>query len=99
MLSVIEFLEKMGSDAQWLNASQEDVQLALEAENIDESVRSAIINRDAEALYALLHSSTLMSTMIPGAPDEEEEEDEEEEPNEKPSGVRHSLASSSLSRA
>jgi len=32
--------------------------------------------------------------MIPGAPDEEEEEEEEEEPDEKPSGLGRSLASS-----
>lgn len=101
MLSVIEFLEKVGSDAQWLNASQEDLQLALEEMDIEEQTRSAIMNRDAEALHALLHSSTLITTMVPGAPDEEEEEEEEDAPGEKPNptGIRSSLASSSHSHA
>lgn len=99
MLSVIEFLEKVGSDAQWLNASQEDLQLALEEMDIEEQTRSAILNRDTDALQALLNPSMLLAIMIPGAPDEEEEEEDEEEPGEKPSGIRHSLVSSSHSRA
>src|SRR5215469_12879481 len=79
MSSVIDFLERMGSDAQWRHASQEDLDLALAETDITAPERTAILAKDALALKALLRQVPLFAMQIPGAPDEEGDEDEGEE--------------------
>jgi hypothetical protein len=100
MSSVIDFLEKMGSDAQWRHASQEELEVALAEADIAAPESSAILAKDATELQALLRQVPLFAIMIP--PDEEEgEEDDEEEGDEKhqPSGLYSSLSATSLQHA
>lgn len=100
MSSVIEFLEKMGSEAQWRHASQEALEVALAETDIAAPERSAILAKDAAKLQTLLRHVPLFAIMIP--PDEEEgEEDEEEEGDEKHelNGVRSSSSVASLQHA
>jgi hypothetical protein len=92
MSSVVDFLEKMGSEARWRNASPDDIELALADANIDASMSAAILAQSTSAVQALLGKAELMGMLIPGpTPDgdepEREEEDEEEEEGEHP-GLR-----------
>lgn len=84
MSSVIEFLEKMGSEASLRNASRKDIEIVLNEMDIEEPVRTAILNKDASQLQVLLHQLPAFGTMIPAMPDEEEEgEEETDEPEQK----------------
>lgn len=80
MSSVIEFLERMGADAQLRHASQEDIALTLEESQLDAAVGAAIIAKSTAELYALLKQQPMFHVMNnPGREDEEEEEEGEEE--------------------
>lgn len=80
MSSVIEFLERMGADAQLRHASQEDVVRAVEESQVDAAVGAAIIAKSTSELYALLKQQPMFHVMNnPGREDEEEEEEGEEE--------------------
>lgn len=84
MSSVIEFLERMGANAQLRHASQEEIAQALEASQVDAAAGAAIIGRGTADLYALLDLKPMFHTLEnPGREDEEEEgegeEDDEEE--------------------
>jgi hypothetical protein len=103
MSSVIDFLEKMGSDAHWRTASQDELELALQETDIAPAERSAILAQDALELRALLREIPLFMVQIPPGeipPGEEEEEEEEgeEEGDEKHDsmGLCHASSASSL---
>ncbi|WP_445144861.1 hypothetical protein [Dyella sp. Tek66A03] len=86
MLSVIDFLEKMGKDAQLRHASQDDIAQALADADIESALGAAIIARSTSELYALLGQGPMFHVqMDPGKEDEEEDEDEEGDEGEKPS--------------
>jgi hypothetical protein len=92
MSSVVDFLEKMGSEAHWRYASQDAIQTALTNAGVDAPVRTAILARNADAVQALLGRVKMMPTQTgPGgapvgphevpkppqpAPGEQEEEKE-----------------------
>lgn len=80
MSSVIEFLERMGADAELRHASTEDLAQALTASSVDERVGAAIIARSTADIYALLDQQRPMFHVQkePGREDEGEDEDEEE---------------------
>lgn len=99
MTSIIEFLEKMGSECQWHEATREELDRALGETDIEEPVRRAILDQDAKALQVLLHQSPLFGTMLPSAPDEEEEEGEEPNERPEPKDARMPYASCSLLNA
>jgi hypothetical protein len=81
MSNVVDFLEKLGSEAQWRHASQEELELALAEADIAMPERSAILAKDASQLQVLMHQPAPFSVLVP--PDEEEgEEDEENEGDE-----------------
>jgi hypothetical protein len=80
MTSVIDFLEKMGKDAQLRHASQDELVLALEEAQIEASLGAAIIAKSTSELYALLHQGPLFC--VQSAPGKEEEEEEEGEGDE-----------------
>jgi len=91
MSNVIRFLESMGSEAQWGNITEENLKSALAEANVEDSVRSAILDKDVAQLRTLLQQKPLVGLVIPG---EEEEEEEEEEPDQE--DVHHaSLAAQS----
>lgn len=84
MSSVIEFLEKMGKDAELRFASAEDIAQAVMGAQIEASLGAAIIAKSTSELYALLDQQPMFHIQAdPGK--EEEEEDEEEEGDGKPS--------------
>jgi hypothetical protein len=78
MLNVIDFLERAGRDAQFRNASQVDVELALENTQIEPELRSAILARDQSRLEALLERAPLLCMQFPGKEDEDEEGEEDD---------------------
>jgi hypothetical protein len=89
MFDVIDFLERMGQDAQLRHASQDEVELALTSAEIDPELRVAILARDEPGLQALLGQDPFCCLINPAKPDEEQEEcdgsceDGEEKKNDK----------------
>jgi hypothetical protein len=85
MFDVIDFLERMGQDAQLRRASQDEVGLALAGAEIDPELRVAILARDEPGLQALLGQGPFCCLINPAKPDGEQEEcdgsceDDEEE--------------------
>jgi hypothetical protein len=101
MSSVIDFLERVGSDAQWRTASHDEIELALAAAEIEVPLREAILAKDPSKLEALLGQVPQLGMMT--LPDEEEEgeEDEEDDAGEKPQpkSIRDSLFRPSLQQS
>lgn len=96
MSSVIEFLERLGADAQLRHASQEDIAQALEESQIDSAVGAAIVAKSTSDLYALLDQQQPMFHVLenPGR----EEEEEEEEGDDDGEGSKDALATSIVTR-
>lgn len=101
MSSVIDFLERMGSEAHWRHASENELELALVQADIAAPERSAILAKDAAKLQALLRLRPLFAMQTP--PDEEGDEDEGEEDEgddkHEPNGQRLSSPASLLQHA
>jgi hypothetical protein len=74
MFDVIDFLERMGQDAQLRHASQDEVGLALAGAEIDPELRVAILARDEQGLQALLGQDPFCCLISPAKPGEEQEE-------------------------
>jgi len=74
MTGVIDFLERMGQDAQLRHASQDEVGLALAGTEIDPELRVAILARDEQGLQALLGQDPFCCLISPAKPGEEQEE-------------------------
>jgi hypothetical protein len=104
MASVIDFLEKMGSEAQWRNASHDEIELALDKTEIETPMCSAILSKNASEVQALLRQIPLIGFQVPSPtplPDEEEEQegdDEDSDEDEPSKDVHYSPAALSLSR-
>lgn len=80
MSSVIDFLEKMGRDAQLRHASADDIAQALAQTQVDSALGAAIIARSTSDLYALMQQGPLFCIQTtPGKDDEKKKEDEEDE--------------------
>jgi hypothetical protein len=77
MLDVIDFLEKMGQDAQLRHGSQDEVELALASTQIAPEQQAAILAKDQTKLEGLMGQTPLCAVYFPG--EEEEEDDETEE--------------------
>jgi hypothetical protein len=91
MSSIIDFLERMGSEAQLRDASPEELERALSETEIEAPLRTAILNKDTSELQALLRQVPLFG--IQSAPDEDEDDDEDEDEDDKtgkpkPKGVQ-----------
>lgn len=96
MSSVIEFLERLGADAQLRRASQEEIAVALEESQVDSAVGAAIIARSTADLYSLLDLRPMFKTLEnPGREDEDEEGEDEGEGGEE----KDALAASTVSRS
>lgn len=86
MSSVIDFLERLGADAQLRHASLEEIAQALEASQVDAATGAAILAKSTADLYALLDEHPMFHTQSnPGREEEEEDEEEGEEEPEAPS--------------
>lgn len=89
MSSVVDFLERIGSDARWRDASQDEIELALADAGIDAPMCAAILTRNATDVQALLGQQKLIGEQIPSPeevpspsqpePGKEEEEEEDGE--------------------
>jgi hypothetical protein len=88
MTDVIDFLEKMGQDAQWRDASPGEVEQALTGAEIAPALQRAILARDKAQLEKLLGLVPLCAPYLPGNEDQGEGDEDEEtplrEPDEKP---------------
>ena len=79
MSNVIEFLEKLGSDARLFQGAKDEIALALADAKVEASAGEAILARNVEELHALLKVVPLCCFQtVPRRPDEEEEEEEQE---------------------
>lgn len=77
MSDVIDFLEGMGRDARLSQASQSDVEHALDQSGIDPELQLAILAKDQQKLEALLGLSPQCGMLFPGKEDEDEDDGEE----------------------
>ena len=82
MSNVIDFLERLGCDAQLRHVSREELEEALALAGIDPLLRAAIVGADQSSLEALLGADTNVCCLINKPDDEEEEEEDEEEEEE-----------------
>jgi hypothetical protein len=64
MSNVIDFLERMGRDAQLRHADDSDVKQALQIAGIDAATGSAICKGDEEQLAAILKANPNVCAMI-----------------------------------
>lgn len=79
MSNVIDFLERMGQDAQLRQASRTEVELALEGEQLDVRAREAILAGDQAALDELLGRGVLCCLLLPAEEEEGESEREDDD--------------------
>lgn len=81
MSSVIEFLERLGADAQLRRASRDEVALALADACVEATASEAILSGQCEALYALLKRAPMVCVQtVPHKEDEDEEDDDDDQP-------------------
>ena len=85
MLNVIDFLERMGRDAQLHSATGLEVEAALLEAGIEPGARAAILGGDQRLLESLVGASHNICCMI-NVPDEEEESEEEDDDKEEEEG-------------
>ena len=80
MGNVIDFLERLGSDARLRYASGGEMEQALELAQIDSAARAAILAGQRSELEALLGAQANVCCLVrPGDEDDEEEDDEEDD--------------------
>lgn len=84
MSDVIDFLERMGQDAQLRHGSQEEVELALASAEIAPELQAAIVAKDQAQLGGLMGQTPLCAVYFPGQEDEEQEDETEETPSREP---------------
>jgi hypothetical protein len=84
MSDVIDFLEKMGQDAQLRHGSQSEVELALASAEIAPELQAAIVAKDQAQLEGLMGQSPLCVVYFPGNEDEEQDDEKEETPSREP---------------
>lgn len=82
MSDVIDFLERVGEDAQLKHAAHVDLELAMTDARIASELRSAVLAQASSRLEALLGCEPLLCMQFPG--NEDEEESEEDGPEEGP---------------
>lgn len=78
MGNVIDFLERLGQDAQLRYATGSQVEEALEQAQIDPAIRAAILAADPRRLEALLGAQANVCCLVRPGEEEEEEGDEDE---------------------
>jgi hypothetical protein len=83
--NVIDFLERLGQDAQLRDATGEEIEAALLNAGIEPRLRAAILEGNQAALEALLGADTNVCCVI-YKEDEEEEEEKEDEGEEEEEG-------------
>jgi hypothetical protein len=84
MTDVIDFLERMGQDAQLRYGSQEEMEIALASAQIAPELQTAILAEDQQHLETLLGQEVFCAMLFPG--EEQEEDDTEETPSREEDG-------------
>jgi hypothetical protein len=81
MSNVIDFLERLGKDAQLRHASDQELEQALIGAQIDPAVREAILLRDQRRLESVLGASPNICCAIyaPVREDDDEKDDEKQQ--------------------
>ena len=79
MSNVIDFLQRLGQDADLRHAPRTALELALAEADIDPALREALLGADQRKLENLLGADTNVCAMVsPGKKEEDEEEDEDD---------------------
>jgi len=94
MSSVIEFLERLGGDAQLRQATTEEIALALADAKVEASASEAILARNVDELYALLKQAPMFCVQTVPRKEGEEEDEEEEGGEEKQKAPSENAAAS-----
>jgi hypothetical protein len=81
MSNVIDFLERIGRDAQLRHGSQDEVEMALANAEIAPELRAAIIAKNQVRLEALLGQGSICCAFFPVKEGEEEGDETEEAPS------------------
>jgi hypothetical protein len=77
--NVIDFLQRLGQDADLRHAPRTELELALAEADIDPALREALLGADQRKLESLLGADTNVCAMIsPGKKEDDEEEDEDD---------------------
>jgi hypothetical protein len=77
--NVIDFLQRLGQDADLRHAPRTALELALAEADIDPALREALLGADQRKLESLLGADTNVCAMVsPGKKEEDEEEDEDD---------------------
>jgi hypothetical protein len=84
--NVIDFLERLGQDAQLRDATGEEIEVALLNAGIEPDLRAAILEGDQRALEALLGADSNVCCVVYKEDEEEEEEEHEGEEEEEEEG-------------
>jgi hypothetical protein len=77
--NVIDFLQRLGQDADPRHAPRTALELALAEADIDPALREALLGADQRKLESLLGADTNVCAMSPGKKEDDEEEDEDED--------------------
>lgn len=97
MTDVIEFLERMGQDAQLRHGSQNDIELAMTEATMAPELKLALLAKNQAKLEMLLGQLPLCAIFLPGKEEEEDDQDESEEsPSREPREPRESPEQSRL---
>ena len=79
MSNVIDFLQRLGQDADLRHAPRTALEVALAEADIDPALREALLGADQRKLETLLGADTNVCAMIsPGKKEDDEEEDEDD---------------------
>lgn len=78
-VDVVEFLARMGSDAQLRDARDDELEQALDDAGVEPMLRAAILARDANQLEQLLGTGAMFGILMPDEDEEQEDEDEGEQ--------------------
>ena len=81
MSNVIDFLERVGQDAQLRHASLDELELVLANAKIDPDLRAAILAKDQARLEVLLGSINVCCMIDPAKEDEDEDDNTEDSPS------------------
>jgi hypothetical protein len=84
MSNVIDFLERLGNDAQLNRASDALLEQALNEAQIDPAVREAILLRDQRQLETLLGADSNVCCMIIAPAREDDASEEQRTPQDEP---------------
>jgi hypothetical protein len=94
MSNVIDFLERMGQDAQLRHASKSEVELALADAEIDPELHAAILAGDQAQMEVLLGHVNVCCMVQPGK--EDDDEDTEEGPSREDEEITTHFASRAM---